>query len=202
MSVENASKPTMPLDHVAARVAQFSGRVPGGAGDGVRALSEVHSLDSTRVSGRRYSIVASRRALFVDKADLFPGCWFVVGADTAERILDPQFYGGHTGKVLALDAMRRRGCRFLVAPRATEAAGHLQTLADLAHLVPVPFQEDVDAAETLVDCAHAPFLRAQKRNLPTGPLFQTLEGFRCDVSSTQLRQQAWDGAEDTPSPEK
>ena len=36
----------------------------------------------------------TRLPTFAAKARQFPGCIFVVGADTAERIVQPRFYGG------------------------------------------------------------------------------------------------------------
>ena len=49
----------------------------------------------------RYPVALSRAALFVEKAALFPGCVFVLGYDTAARLVDPRYYGG------AASAMRR-----------------------------------------------------------------------------------------------
>ena len=37
-------------------------------------------------------LLLTNAALFSEKARLFPGCWFVVGFDTAERILNPKYY--------------------------------------------------------------------------------------------------------------
>jgi hypothetical protein len=55
---------------------------------------------------------------FVEKARRFPGTVFVVGADTAERILSPRYYaGGESGLHEGLATIRAQGCRFLVAGR-------------------------------------------------------------------------------------
>ncbi len=78
----------------------------------------------------RYSVVLSREALFVGKADLYPGCVFVVGYDTAERLVDPRYYSGEAGCDAALAHIRARGCRFLVAGRLDE--GVFRTLRDIA----------------------------------------------------------------------
>jgi nicotinamide mononucleotide (NMN) deamidase PncC len=56
-------------------------------------------LDSFAIEERRRQFFDTPVALtsaprFVDKAHLFPGTTFVVGYDTAERIIDPRFYGG------------------------------------------------------------------------------------------------------------
>lgn len=60
----------------------------------------------------------TKAATFVEKARLFPGCVFVVGADTAERIVQARFHGGtEEGVRAALAEVRGRGCRFLVAGR-------------------------------------------------------------------------------------
>jgi hypothetical protein len=80
----------------------------------------------------RASVWLTRAPTFVDKARLFPNTVFVIGADTAERILAPRYYG-HTeaGQTEALGFLRSQGCQFLVACR-TLPSGELLALADLA----------------------------------------------------------------------
>src|SRR5207244_3831845 len=69
---------------------------------------------------------------FVEKAAHFPGAVFVVGADTAARLVDVRYYEGDAARLAtALDAIRERECRFLVAARAL-GHGSLLTLEDLA----------------------------------------------------------------------
>jgi nicotinamide mononucleotide (NMN) deamidase PncC len=68
------------------------------------------------LAGRR--VLISRAATFAEKAALAPGCTFVVGADTIERIGDVRYYGGdHTKRDAAISAITERGCRFLVFGR-------------------------------------------------------------------------------------
>lgn len=56
-------------------------------------------------------------ATFVEKARVFGGVTFVVGADTMRRIADPKYYPD--GKVSeALDEIAGQGCRFLVFGRS------------------------------------------------------------------------------------
>ena len=78
----------------------------------------------------RYPIVLTRAPLFSDKAALFPGSVFVVGYDTAARLLDPRYYGGEAGRDAALQAIGAVGSRFLVAGRLVDGVFH--SLADLA----------------------------------------------------------------------
>jgi hypothetical protein len=78
----------------------------------------------------RYTVVLSREALFVDKAGLYPGCVFVIGYDTAVRLVDPRYYGGEGARDTALATIRAEGCRFLVAGRAQDGA--FRTLDDIA----------------------------------------------------------------------
>jgi hypothetical protein len=77
--------------------------------------------------------------LFVEKAALFPGSVFVVGVDTAERILDARFYGGQVATMVeALRHIGAHGCRFLVAGRlgggGFKTLGHLDLPEDVADL--------------------------------------------------------------------
>ncbi len=103
-------------------------------------------------------IAVTRAPTFGQKARLFPETTFVVGVDTAERILDPRFYGASAeARDVALESIAAAGCLFLVAGRL--AAGRFCTLADLT----VP-----------------PRFRGLFSELPAAR-------FRCDVSSTQCR---------------
>jgi hypothetical protein len=104
-------------------------------------------------------VVLSRAALFVEKARLFPGSVFVVGYDTAIRLVNPRYYGGETGLHEALDAIAAAGCCFLVAGRAEQGPFH--TLDDVA-------------------------LPPEHAGLFLG---LSEEDFRVDVSSTALREQ-------------
>ena len=78
----------------------------------------------------RYDVVLSRAPLFAEKAALYPGCVFVIGYDTAARIVNPRYYGGEAARDQALATIRAHGCRFLVAGRLV--AGTFATLADIA----------------------------------------------------------------------
>lgn len=110
------------------------------------------------------AIALTTTPLFEQKARLFPGSVFVVGYDTATRLVSPRYYGGDTGAMLAaLESIRARGCRFLVAGRLFE--GRLHTLDD----VPVP--EEFVGMFTAIPA----------------------EVFRVDISSTALREQASSG---------
>ena len=95
---------------------------------------------------------------FRAKAALFPGCTFIVGADTVARIADLRYYSGNTfGLEAAIQQLADLGCRFLVFGR--EIDGTFQGLSDLA----VP-----PALRNLCDEVSA-------------------EQFRADISSTEIR---------------
>ena len=83
-------------------------------------------------------MVVTRAETFSQKARMFPGCTFVIGWDTAARLIDPRYYGGSEAEmVTALVEMRSLGCRFLVAGRVQEAA--FRTLDDVG--VPAGLRE-------------------------------------------------------------
>jgi hypothetical protein len=108
----------------------------------------------------RGTVELTRAPTFREKARLFPGTTFVVGVDTAERVLDPRYYdGSQARRQAALDEIAQAGCRFLVAGRV-DAAGRFVTLAALE--VPGRF----------------------------APLFTEIpeSRFRSDLSSTTLRR--------------
>jgi Cytidylyltransferase-like len=134
LSVQNVDKPELTADELRRRLDQF--------------------VD-------RHAIYVSRAATFRAKAALFPGCVFVVGADTAARIVHPRFYGDDPTEVLrALDEIRSHACRFFVGGRV-DGAGRFVDMEGVA--IPASYRD----------------------------LFQGLDEreFRVDVTSTELRQQ-------------
>lgn len=143
LAVVNADKGALTADEVARRAAQFAGR---------------------------HTLVLSRAPLFAQKAALYPGRAFVIGYDTAARVVAPRYYGGEAGMLAALAALRDAGCSFIVAGRL--AAGRFQTLADLAIpaafaalFTPIPearFRADISSTALRADEAEA----APKRYLP------------------------------------
>jgi hypothetical protein len=124
----NVDKPPLPVDEITRRAAQFRG---------------VGTLVVTRVP------------TFPEKGRLFPGCTFVVGYDTAVRIVAPRYYRDEAALRGELTEMLRSGCRFLVAGRSWE--GRFVTLSELsvpAELQPLflelpeaTFREDVSSTE-------------------------------------------------------
>lgn len=135
LSVDNADKPSLDAEEVRRR------------------------LDAMTWHG---DAVLTRAPLFVQKARLFPGAVFVVGADTAERIVQPRYYRDEADMAQALDFIKNQGCRFLVAGR--KEAGRFITL------------EDLDMPARYCDLF---------RGIPAS-------AFRVDCSSTELRARTSD----------
>lgn len=87
----NADKPPLSPETLLQRMAQFAGHWP---------------------------IFASAAPTFVEKARLYPGIPFVVGYDTAVRVLQPRFYQNDVKAMAqALQEIKARGNIFLVAGR-------------------------------------------------------------------------------------
>lgn len=82
--------------------------------------------------------------LYTDKASLFAKSVFVVGYDTAIRLVMPKYYGGHTQMLLQLSALHHQGCKFLVAGRLGEDGAFL-TLDSID--VPEELADKVGAAD-------------------------------------------------------
>src|SRR5258708_874245 len=98
ISVTNVDKPPLAGETVRHRLAQFAWKSP---------------------------VELTRAPTFVEKSRLFPGTIFVVGADTAERLFGPKYYGGDEGLMLAaLEEIANSGSSFLVAVRI-DSAGHV-----------------------------------------------------------------------------
>ena len=133
LSVVNVDKPPLEEAEILRRVGQFHGVGP---------------------------MVLTRAETFHRKARLFPGTAFVIGWDTAVRLVDPRYYNGSREAMLkALADMWVWGSRFLVAGRVSQ-----ERFNDLSD-VPIP-----DGFETL-------FSRVPESI------------FRVDLSSTELRAQ-------------
>ncbi len=127
----NADKPPLAIKTVLHRMAQFAGR---------------------------YMVFASNAPTFVEKARLYPSTTFVVGYDTAVRILQPRYYqDSHANMLYALAAIREADCRFLVAGRVESRDGRFRQASDLSVppdfnnmflAIPGPrFREDISSTE-------------------------------------------------------
>ncbi len=134
LSVSNVDKPDLEEQEIRRRVAYLVGIRP---------------------------IVITRAKVFHEKARLFPGCTFVIGSDTATRLIDKRYYcGNEAGMLGSLVEIREQGCHVLVAGRTV--AGRFQTLDDLA--IPSGFEDMITS-------------------IPES-------SFRHDISSTQLRRES------------
>jgi len=132
ISVTNVDKEPLSSEVITRRLAQFAGDWP---------------------------VLVTSAPTFLEKARLLPGATFAVGYDTAERLLNPSYYGYSLQNLRsALTEIGELGCSFLVAGR-TNASGHFRDATKLP--LPLGFQH----------------------------LFKTIseESFRTDLSSTELR---------------
>ncbi len=101
----------------------------------------------------------TRAPTFAAKAALFPGAAFVLGWDTAVRVIDPKYYDGEAGRDAALRTLLERGSRLVVGGRV-DASGAFRTW---------------DAGAVAAEFA-ALFVALAEAD------------FRADVSSTELRR--------------
>jgi Cytidylyltransferase-like len=90
LSIANVDKPDIPAAEAERRVAQFAGIGP---------------------------VWLTRAATFGAKAELFPGAAFVLGWDTAVRLIDPRYFAGESARDAALQKLCDAGCRIVVGGR-------------------------------------------------------------------------------------
>ena len=91
----------------------------------------------TQVTQASFPVAITKAPLFIDKARIFPGSTFIVGADTASRILDPKYYGNSDlSMVAAIAEVAHLGCRFLVGGRVVN--GNFTVLDDILAQSPLP----------------------------------------------------------------
>lgn len=120
-----------------------------------------------RFAGLGARVYLTDAPTYLDKARIFPGCTFVVGHDTAIRILDPRYYGGQAGRDAVLDELEALGTRFVVFGRV-DASGRFRDFD------PSGFEHPV-----------AGFARRAIRPVPE-------HLFRVDLSSTRVRERTGD----------
>lgn len=137
MSVGNPDKGLMDIDEVQRRVQPF------------------------QESGT--PLVVVQAPLFTDKAALFPGSVFVIGYDTAVRLVNEKYYSSNDPMAVQFQRLAAANCRFLVAGRVTDERRYL-TLADIQ--IPATLQR-MNLFEAIPE-----------------------DVFRLDISSTQLRKAA------------
>jgi hypothetical protein len=107
LSVTNVDKPPLASQTIRHRLTQFAWKSP---------------------------VELTRAPTFLEKSRLFPKATFVIGADTAERLVAPRYYGDDEDRMhAALEEIASSGASFLVAVRL-DAAGRVRALKD----VPVP----------------------------------------------------------------
>lgn len=106
MSVTNVDKPPLEGRTVRYRLGQFAWKSP---------------------------VELTKAPTFLEKSRLFRKVTFVVGADTAERLIAPRYYGDEDRMHVALEEIGNSGSTFLVAARI-DAGGRVCTLSD----IPVP----------------------------------------------------------------
>ena len=105
ISVTNVDKPPLAGKTVRHRLAQFAWKSP---------------------------VELTRAPTFVEKSRLFPRTTFVIGADTAERLVAPKYYGDDEVRMhVALEEIANSGGSFLVAVRS-DAAGRVRALSDIS----------------------------------------------------------------------
>ncbi|MFS8018085.1 putative rossmann-like alpha/beta/alpha sandwich protein [Helianthus anomalus] len=105
------------------------------------------------------TVIISNQPYFYKKAELFPGSAFVIGADTAARLINPKYYGGsYENMIETLLGCKRTGSTFLVGGRNMD--GVFKVL------------DDFDIPDELKDM----FI-----SIP-------VDKFRMDISSTEIRK--------------
>ncbi|KAL9267152.1 hypothetical protein AKJ16_DCAP02638 [Drosera capensis] len=133
ISAVNADKPPLTIPQIKERVQQFE------------------------KDGK--TVIISNQPFFYKKAELFPGSAFVIGADTASRLVNPKYYDGNYNRMIELLlGCKKTGCTFLVGGR------------------------NVDGVFEVLDDIEIP-------NALKGMFIQIpAKRFRVDISSTQIRR--------------
>lgn len=142
LCIRNVDKPDLSMEEVDRRLRQFCGRHP---------------------------VIVSKEPTFLGKSRLFPRTTFLVGYDTAERIIAPRYYGGDEVKMQqALAEIAQSQCQFLVAGRI-DGNDRFLTLQDLS--IPKGFQnlfESISPDEFRLDLSSTTIRMMQDRDSKKG----------------------------------
>ena len=103
LSISNVDKPDLDKEELMSRIRQFQGL---------------------------YGIIITRSPMFVEKSKLFPGCKFIVGIDTMERILDKKYYQSEKDLLDTISEFKKLGIQFLVVGRS-DIDGQFKSLSDI-----------------------------------------------------------------------
>ena len=110
-----------------------------------------------------HTVAVTNASRFLQKSDLFAGCPFIVGFDTAARILDSRFYGNNNHQMQnALTHFQQRRHRFVVGGRLADSNGQIRFHVGNDLPIPAGFEELFDVVPE--------------------------DDFRADVSSTSIRR--------------
>ena len=106
LSISNVDKPNLTSKEIVRRLEQFE---------------------------KEDTVIVDKAPLFSEKSILFPNSTFVIGYDTAERLIDIKYYGNDFKKMCkSLEVIENNKCQFLIAGRIKD--GEFLTLEDL----PIP----------------------------------------------------------------
>jgi hypothetical protein len=124
----NVDKPPIEYDDLLARILQFQGK---------------------------WDVILTRTPTFRDKSEYFPGTTFLIGCDTAMRLVDTKYYLSKQHMTDTLNFIRQQGCDFLVAGRSEN--GYFYSLdsisipdgyEDIFHSIPEDqFRVDISSSE-------------------------------------------------------
>ena len=109
LSLTNVDKPELAPDILQMRVAQFRGFAP---------------------------LWLTRAQTFERKSELFPGALFIVGFDTAIRLLDAKYYADEATRLRSFESIAERGCRFVVGGRM-DGSGAFRTWSAARDVPPI-----------------------------------------------------------------
>jgi hypothetical protein len=96
-------------------------------------LSSLQKYESETFFGDVY---LTNAPLFADKAMLFPGCSFLIGSDTLNRIFNEKYYREGEDKLTLLEHFRRYDTRFLVFHRQDLELAADKDVLEICDIIP------------------------------------------------------------------
>ncbi len=122
----NADKPPLPREEIMRRLAQFNPHTN----------PLFHKWNITN-----FAVSITSEPLFLGKATIFPGCDFLIGADTMVRLINPKYYADKTENSSGSSNNESRRIANMVAALSTIAASKCRfVVGGRVKTVPVPAQ--------------------------------------------------------------
>lgn len=173
----NVDKPPLAIEEIIHRLNQFF-------------LEHQSEEFKTWLKEKNYviGVAITTTPMFIQKSFLFPNSYFLIGADTLERLLEPRYYRDPTAEayhenlvtarlIQSISNIHHNGCNFVIGGRIEQRKGVNESDHPLAFQTLSSVVESSQIARTISQLFPSQFFQQIEEN-----------EFREDISSSQIRK--------------